>query len=1270
MYISSTFQDLEEARRQVSQTVRRMQHTDVAMEYYGAEDVRPLDKCLADVAACDLYICVVAWRYGFVPDGESRSITELEYLQAVESGKPRLLFLLSEAAPWPMNRAERSPEAMDRLAEFRSSMERDRVVDKFMNEQDLSKKVGEAIHRWEREQGGPRGMADWETYRRAVFDAHRWVRLAVIAGAKQDRSFAQIPLTDVFVPQPVQGGSPEYEVTSPQGEPGEALDDAEADEAAEMSLGTATGASGAPVEQIQDVLARERRQVFLGAPGSGKSTLLLDAMLQLCDTGRGPDDLPANLRHAPLPFLIELRQYVLDPATSFVDYIAANVGRRYGVRVDAEQVRAVLTEPDRAVVMFDGLDEVFDPRTQSEVIEEFRQFSRMYGGCRVVVTSRIAGYSALELERDEFRHYTVLGFGMPEVREFVPKWYTYYTWQGDERDAQGLIRRISESPRLLELAGNPLLLTMMAVIYKHHDLPEKRLQLYKRCTEVLLEDWEVKRKKISRDESLPLGFPMVAEQKAELLQQVSMYMLEHQRAGSELNAIAREPLLDIIAAYLQSEYHKSPGEARAVASEILDHLRERTYVIAEVGERRFGFVHRTFMEFYAALHCKAEFNRREADYDWLTRELFGAHWRKSEWREVLLLLIAMLKEQESPVRKVIEHVRAEEAAGLPIQLAFAARCLAEVGTNDDAWSRQLVHDLVDSIRSAARQTESHAVTAFLDDTLGSFSVLASTVTLRKTTRKIVDDLGKANPLRGRIIAFQLQLALRSKEERRAFALESLTDKEESVRRGAIAALEREWPGREDVAAALAEVLRNDRISRVRMSALQALDRSWPESTAVLDALEDRARVETAYTVITHVARYLARGWAGNLRALRVLLRFCGSERRVRNLREEGQVVRDALVESILDGWRHDPRCREILREFWLNAEDRNRVGVALIALASGWSNDTETREWVLLQIDEAWPMPAWPSLAISSIRAMLHDGEAKTWVHEKAEDVEISDRLRQLIIAQLEPHGCDEETLDWLEGRLVREPAPNVRLEVMRAWQKGTSYEVRKKTVLAERVLNDPAAWIRVKALEMYFRVASDDEQRHLASLVISREIDQRGRGQILRYIADWDAFWVLPFVFQIFSGESHSMRIALMQSFAFPGNHRFAHDTTGAWVDLHLFAPGWFDPVKEDGRLRLDWRVRRGRWIRRDYAEQVSGFLADVATNDPDVTVRSLAVTGLMGIAPSSSEARAILMRRGAEEKSEEIREGIVKNFEFWNRANEADDRLHPGNPISEGSP
>src|SRR5947209_4787785 len=115
VYISSTYRDLQKYRSAVATVLRRMGHQPIGMEDYVAEGVKPLHRCLADVAACDAYVGIIAWRYGSVPtdagvktlslpNGTSlgiTSITEFEFRHAIQSGKHVLVFLLDADAEWP-----------------------------------------------------------------------------------------------------------------------------------------------------------------------------------------------------------------------------------------------------------------------------------------------------------------------------------------------------------------------------------------------------------------------------------------------------------------------------------------------------------------------------------------------------------------------------------------------------------------------------------------------------------------------------------------------------------------------------------------------------------------------------------------------------------------------------------------------------------------------------------------------------------------------------------------------------------------------------------------------------------------------------------------------------------------------------------------------------------------------------------------------------------------------------------------------------------------
>lgn len=185
IYVSSTFADLADYRKEVSLALRRLGYEDVAMEYYVAEDRRPVDRCLADVELSDLYIGIFAWRYGYIPrtgNPDHLSITELEYRSALSSGKTCLIFLLSEQAPWP--RAKMEFAAMNRIEALRQELvdsER-HTISTFENADELTRKVNEAVIRWERQTGriGTRESAEQEEYWQAASRRHELIRIQSI----------------------------------------------------------------------------------------------------------------------------------------------------------------------------------------------------------------------------------------------------------------------------------------------------------------------------------------------------------------------------------------------------------------------------------------------------------------------------------------------------------------------------------------------------------------------------------------------------------------------------------------------------------------------------------------------------------------------------------------------------------------------------------------------------------------------------------------------------------------------------------------------------------------------------------------------------------------------------------------------------------------------------------------------------------------------------------------------------------------------------------
>jgi len=101
VYISSTSQDLQEQREAAARAVRRLECEPINMENYTAGSRPPLEKCLADVRNSDIYVGIIAWRYGAHPPGMEQSFTRLEFEEAQSHQIPSLLFLLEEGVEWP-----------------------------------------------------------------------------------------------------------------------------------------------------------------------------------------------------------------------------------------------------------------------------------------------------------------------------------------------------------------------------------------------------------------------------------------------------------------------------------------------------------------------------------------------------------------------------------------------------------------------------------------------------------------------------------------------------------------------------------------------------------------------------------------------------------------------------------------------------------------------------------------------------------------------------------------------------------------------------------------------------------------------------------------------------------------------------------------------------------------------------------------------------------------------------------------------------------------
>jgi hypothetical protein len=120
--VSSTILDLKPHRREVEEACKRQGVHARMMEYLPASDATAIKISLDLVDQADIYIGVFAHRYGHIPAGMDKSITEMEYDRAVARGIPRLIFIMHEEHP--ILRRDVQCEHQDKLRAFLDRIDR------------------------------------------------------------------------------------------------------------------------------------------------------------------------------------------------------------------------------------------------------------------------------------------------------------------------------------------------------------------------------------------------------------------------------------------------------------------------------------------------------------------------------------------------------------------------------------------------------------------------------------------------------------------------------------------------------------------------------------------------------------------------------------------------------------------------------------------------------------------------------------------------------------------------------------------------------------------------------------------------------------------------------------------------------------------------------------------------------------------------------------------------------------------------------------------
>jgi NACHT domain-containing protein len=356
-----------------------------------------------------------------------------------------------------------------------------------------------------------------------------------------------------------------------------------------------------------DLVQSEPRLFVLGQPGAGKTTFLKYLVTQAI-TGK----LDA------IPVFVSLKAW----SDANIDLLPFLV-RQFTICgfPDAQPFVERILEEGKAIVLFDGLDEVnLEDNARQRITTAIRECAQQYGSSRMVITCRTA---ATEYVFEQFRYCELADFTHAQIEAFVARWF-----HDNEIKREAFLNAFAHEDHkgLRDLARRPLLLTMLCLTFEETmSFPRRRAELYEEAIDALLKKWDSARS-IQRDtiyHKLSLGYKrqLLMELAAETFERGEFFMPKRDVVERTSRFLRRLPPMDIT--------EDIDGEA------VLHAIEAQHGLLIERARNIYSFSHLTFHEYFAARYI-ADHPEKSV--------LRGAitHAADPQWRETLLLTTSML----------------------------------------------------------------------------------------------------------------------------------------------------------------------------------------------------------------------------------------------------------------------------------------------------------------------------------------------------------------------------------------------------------------------------------------------------------------------------------------------------------------------------------------------------------------------------------------------------------------------------------------------------
>ncbi|MBW4565459.1 MAG: NACHT domain-containing protein [Mojavia pulchra JT2-VF2] len=336
-----------------------------------------------------------------------------------------------------------------------------------------------------------------------------------------------------------------------------------------------------------EIVERYDKLIILGKPGTGKTTFLKWLAIE-CNLSEFQGD--RLWRCAPrnrVPIFISLKDFAETRGQpSLLEYITQQFE---DCGFDVPNAAETILMRGQAIILLDGLDEVQEAEFD-RVLQDIRKVATRFYSCFIVITCRVA---AINYIFEQFTEVEIADFAYQQIADFATKWFQVNELMTAER----FLHKLQENQPLQELANNPLLLTLLCLIFEQRgDFPAQQSEIYQEALHIFLKKWDAQRH-IERFQI----YKQISPKQEELLSQIAYTTKEQNKYFFKQEVIEQE-----ISGYICDLAHANTAlELLQLDSKaILKSIEAQYGLLVERARGIYSFSHITFQEYLAGKHTK------------------------------------------------------------------------------------------------------------------------------------------------------------------------------------------------------------------------------------------------------------------------------------------------------------------------------------------------------------------------------------------------------------------------------------------------------------------------------------------------------------------------------------------------------------------------------------------------------------------------------------------------------------------------------------------